>query len=142
MRKSQRTLDNFVEQYLAWIDTMSAKSHFRWPVFSADGIANWTATSEPNKVRDWSFDVFPRPVEHFDTIHEIVELYKPQPDPHHLPVEVLEKVLFCKDLILSRPIYPERERIGSISQKHIDSPLLYTCYVCSIAAMVLMRLCS
>lgn len=52
VRKSQRTLGNFVEQYLAWLDTMAATSHFRKPVFSAEEITPWTCNSDLNEKRE------------------------------------------------------------------------------------------
>lgn len=52
--------------------------------------------------------MFPCPVEHFETIHEIVDLYKSQPDPNHPSAEVLEKVAYYKNLVLTRPMHLER----------------------------------
>lgn len=87
---------------------MSATSHFRKPVFSAEEIADWTGTNLSGDRRDWSFDVFPCPVEHFETIYKIVELYKSQLDPSHPTQAVLDQVTCFKEQILSRPMHLEK----------------------------------
>lgn len=90
------------------LDTMAATSHSRKPAFSANEIAEWTASSKSTETKTWSFDVFPCPVEHFEIIHEVVLLYKSQMDPNHPTLEVLMKVKRCKKRVLDLPMQLER----------------------------------
>jgi len=107
MRQSQHTPGNFVEQYLAWLDTMSATSHHRKPVFSTIDITNWTKSSS-DEARGWSYDVFSCPIDHFEIVHEIVDLYMSQADPSCPHPVILEKVAYYKNLLLTRPMQLER----------------------------------
>ena len=60
------------------------------------------------KNKQWSFDVFPCPVEYFEIVHEVVDLYQSQPDPNYPTKDVLAQVAYHKNLILSQPMLLER----------------------------------
>lgn len=86
---------------------MSAASHHRLPVFSANEIATWTMAPESSR-REWSFDVIPCPVDQFELIHQILHLYKSQADPNSPTASVLSQVYNLKTQILQRPMKLEK----------------------------------
>ncbi|KAJ9651236.1 hypothetical protein H2198_009491, partial [Neophaeococcomyces mojaviensis] len=71
VRGPMRTRNNFVEQYISWLDIMSCASTSRKPVFSLSDI-----TSLRDIQADWSHDVFPCAPDVFDILLEIIDLYK------------------------------------------------------------------
>lgn len=103
LRGAARTRDNFVEQYIAYLDIMSAASTNRKPVFTSKDIEALTGPS-----KEWSHDVFPCPPDQFAVISEVVELYKSQQDPIHPTAKVMEQVEKLRARILTRPLHTER----------------------------------
>lgn len=87
---------------------MSATSHFRSPIFSADEIADYTGATRSAETREWSYDVFPCPVQYFEIVHKVVELYKSQADPNCTSAETLEKVAYFKNVVLTLPMQLHR----------------------------------
>ncbi|KAF2496533.1 hypothetical protein BU16DRAFT_580652 [Lophium mytilinum] len=104
LRGAERTPDSFVEQSLAWLDTMAAASHARRPVFSTEDIESFTYYSS----QQWSHDVIPCPLDQFEIVHKIVDLYKEQEDPGHPTREILEEVSHLKQLMLTRQMHTDR----------------------------------
>lgn len=88
---------------------MAAASSSRKPIFSAADIAEWTVSSKDPGNKGWSFDVFPCPVDQFQIVNEIVELYRSQIDPTNPSADVLQKVNDCKARLLGLPMRTERD---------------------------------
>lgn len=74
LRGGQRTPNSFVEQYISWLDIMSAASTSRKPVFTLEDLNGLGSNSQ-----SWSYDVFPCPPDLFAILAEIVE-YSKSPD--------------------------------------------------------------
>ncbi|KAL2820123.1 fungal-specific transcription factor domain-containing protein [Aspergillus granulosus] len=107
LRGPDRTPNGFVEQYLAWLDIMAAASHPRLPIFDISDIS-LPSTGQTKELSQWSFDVFPCPLDQFECIFQIISLYKSQPDPANPSPEILSQVASIKATILTRPIHSER----------------------------------
>ncbi|ETS87903.1 hypothetical protein PFICI_01731 [Pestalotiopsis fici W106-1] len=71
LRGPLRTPDNFVEQYISWMDIMSCASTSRQPVFTIEDVA-----SLHQRNLDWSHDVVPCATDLFYIFLDIVSLHK------------------------------------------------------------------
>ncbi|OCK83499.1 hypothetical protein K432DRAFT_401955 [Lepidopterella palustris CBS 459.81] len=105
LRGSTRIPGSFVEQSLAWLDTMAAASHSCKLVFSTEHINSFPGDSG----FQWSYDVSPCPLDQFEIVHQIVDLYKSQVNPEYLTKEVLDAVAFLKKAMLMSQMHTERE---------------------------------
>lgn len=103
LRGSNRSQDNFVEQYAAWLDIMSAASTHRVPVFSSTDVLQLTGPGG-----GWSYDVFPCPSDQFAVISDVVMLHKSQHDLTSPTAETMSKAEKYKVDILSGPMHNER----------------------------------
>ena len=70
-RGALRTPNNFVEQYISWMDIMSSASTSRKPAFSLTDIKTLR-----NSQTSWDYDVVPCAADVFDILSEVVDLYK------------------------------------------------------------------
>lgn len=103
LRGSRKTPDAFVEQYIAWLDIMSAASTTRKPKFNSKDISLLRGHSS-----EWSYDVFPCPPDQFEIVATLVELHRSLDDPRDPSLEVLTKVYDLKHKVLCLPMHTER----------------------------------
>lgn len=100
LRGPNRTWNNFVEQYISWLDIMSCASTSRKPVFSLRDV-----TSVKEARTDWSHDVVPCAAGLFEILLEIVNLSK---NDGLDATEVTAQLELLKIRVLSSPIRTER----------------------------------
>lgn len=103
LRGPEKTRDSFVEQYIAWLDIMSAASNNRTPLFTSEDVSKLTGPTQT-----WSHDVFPCPPDQFSVISEIVKLYKSQDDPTQPSPVTLSTAEAYKAQLLVQPMHTER----------------------------------
>jgi hypothetical protein len=103
LRGANKTPDAFVEQYIAWLDIMSAASGRRKPRFTSADILGMRGSST-----EWSYDVFPCPPDQFEILVALVELHKSLDDPRNPPLTTLAKVYDMKQKLLTLPMHTER----------------------------------
>ncbi|KAK5024940.1 hypothetical protein LTS07_008318 [Exophiala sideris] len=103
LRGSRKTPDAFVEQYIAWLDIMSAASTTRKPKFSSNDISLLRGHSS-----EWSYDVFPCPPDQFEIVAALVDLHRSLDDPRDPSLEDLTKVYDLKHKVLFLPMHTER----------------------------------
>lgn len=94
-----RTPDNFVEQYISWMDIMSCASTSRQPVFTITDVA-----SLHDGVLDWSHDVVPCASGLFHIFLDIVSLHKTT----HETIDIDTQLDFLKMRVLTCPPRVER----------------------------------
>lgn len=82
-RGPMRTRDNFVEQYISWLDVMSCASTSRKPVFSSGDLISLRDVQA-----DWSYDVVPCAADVFNILQEVVDLYKNHLDAMGLATQI------------------------------------------------------
>lgn len=82
-RAPARTTDNFVEQYISWLDIMSCASTPRKPVFSTQDVVSLRGNTTA-----WAHDVIPCPAEVFDVLQQAVALRKETPCPADLAARI------------------------------------------------------
>jgi hypothetical protein len=90
------------------MDTMASASHQRKSLFSAEEIADLTKPSADSMDCQWSYDIFPCPIDQFEIVYQIVDLYKSQPDPENPSQEILLRVAEFKHTMLTRKVHIER----------------------------------
>lgn len=101
LRGNNKTEGAFVEQYLAWLNIMSATCTLRKPRF--------TIADTPSLIGgtgDWSYDVIPCPVDQFEILTELVDLYNSVHDFHNPATEL--QVQQMKARLLTLPMHNER----------------------------------
>lgn len=103
LRGEKKTQDVFVEQYIAWLDIMSAASTNRKPLFTTKDVLMLTGPTQT-----WSHDVFPCPPDQFSIISDVVELYKSQDDPANPSPVTLSTAQSYKARLLVQPKHTER----------------------------------
>jgi hypothetical protein len=104
---------------------MSSTASTRRPLFSHNDVNFLTQRSKstpedatilhapprpmtPPHLRQWSYDTFPCPIDQFEILCEIVNLYKSQPDPDSPTEEVLSRVALYKNVLTKSPPHTER----------------------------------
>ncbi|GAM88165.1 hypothetical protein ANO11243_061960 [Dothideomycetidae sp. 11243] len=102
LRGTSRTDGAFVEQYVAWLDIMSAALTHRRPHFGREDLASWSGTQ-----RQWSYDVVPCPPDQFHILAEIIDLHKSTEDLND-PM-IASRVIEIKDRLLALPMHNERD---------------------------------
>jgi hypothetical protein len=102
-RGSNKTPNAFVEQYIAWLDIMSAASNKRRPKFTLADIPDLRGLS-----REWSCDVFPCPPDQFTIVARVVELHKSLDDPSLPSVDTLAQVYALKQELLTLDMHTQR----------------------------------
>lgn len=103
LRGEEKTQDVFVEQYIAWLDIMSAASTQRKPMFTTNDVLTLTGPSQ-----NWSHDVFPCPPDQFSIISDVVELYKSQEDPINPSPMTISTAESYRTRLLALPMHTER----------------------------------
>lgn len=97
-RGEVRTPNNFVEQYISWLDLMSCASTSRRPVLTLTD-----SRSLRNSQASWDHDVVPCAADIFDILSEIVTLHK-----DHDGANVTGELNMLKTRILTSPARTER----------------------------------
>ncbi|OBS28440.1 hypothetical protein FPOA_02378 [Fusarium poae] len=82
----------YFEQRLAWLDVMSSTTTDRPPNLSMAELKTIISRFSGNSQRQWSYDVFPCPIDLFEIIIEITFLYK---TPH---IDLTQVTLQIEDL--------------------------------------------
>lgn len=121
LRAGQRTPNSFVEQYISWLDIMSAASTSRKPVFTLEDLGNLGSGN------DWSYDVFPCPPDFFAILTEVVEYSK---SPEFSIADQIERngtYQSFKQRIMSCQLHNERGvHWFSLTESYRYGILLYT----------------
>ncbi|KAH6969331.1 fungal-specific transcription factor domain-containing protein [Fusarium avenaceum] len=71
----------YFEQRLAWLDIMSSTTSTKQPNLVLEEVKTIIGRFSTNGVRQWSYDVFPCPIDLFEIIIEITFLFKSQGRP-------------------------------------------------------------
>ncbi|KAJ4123049.1 hypothetical protein NW768_010041 [Fusarium equiseti] len=83
----------YFEQRLAWLDVMSSTTSQRPPNLTIEEVKTIVGRFSSNGHRQWSYDVFPCPIDLFEIITETTFLFKAQPAKMKSRTQDLERRL-------------------------------------------------
>ncbi|CAG9982262.1 unnamed protein product [Clonostachys byssicola] len=105
----------YFEQRLVWLDLISSTSSARAPNFTVKEINMALHRHSNADGREWSYDVFPCPIDLFEMLVDVTMLYKSHPNRDDPTEKELEHV----DYMMGRLRKWESRRTLSGSRKHM-----------------------
>ncbi|KAK7216688.1 hypothetical protein V2G26_004691 [Clonostachys chloroleuca] len=105
----------YFEQRLVWLDIISSTSSSRAPNFTAKEVNMALHRHSNADGREWSYDVFPCPIDLFEMLVDITMLYK----SHHNREDPTEKEVKHVDYIMGRLAKWKSRQSLSGSRKHM-----------------------